>query len=82
MEQLSRRALHKSFRSENPGTIACESFPPNTAIYFYKKKGNGGGWDKGKALFTESDIVQIWTNDKYKCKPVQIAYEDINVIPD
>lgn len=82
LEQVSRRALHKFLRSKHPSTITKDLPPPNTKVYFYRNEVKGGSWLKGTVLYPEGHLVFVYTSDKNKSNPLQVAFEDIRLVPD
>lgn len=82
LEQVSRRAVHKFIRSKQTSPLNKELLPPRTPVYYYKREIKGGRWILSKVVTCEDHIVHVEPMSKDKARTVQVAFEDIRLVPD
>jgi len=80
-EQVARRALHEFIHSRITATVSSDLLPPRTPVYFFFKENKVGTWRSGYVLQAEGHIVNVCTDRELKNKPLQVAYEDVRVVP-
>lgn len=80
-EQTARRALAKFAESQQPRIISQDSIMKDDPIYFFRRGGKFGKWEKAYVRSVEPYAILLSTNYSHRGNPIRAALEDVRPKP-